>query len=186
MLTYSVRTVPCTCIRSLNTSCVPVVLTCTIFDILVNYLIAARTYVRYPSQGNIMRYETFGRFCEYLGRVAYPPNFVGRPTGPFGASLPSFVTGTPDPDSRLDPQAPGSKDKFSTPQINAWQLQSLNRSRWVRSLIHRGGERSRAPVVRRAPNGAQGSLLSSDTMVHISSHDSPKFAQNTPTLGLQI
>ena len=42
-----------------------------------------------------MRYRALGRFCEYLGRIAHPPNFAGHPTGPFGALLPSFVTGGP-------------------------------------------------------------------------------------------
>jgi len=72
-------------------------------------------------EGNIMRYRAFGRFCEYLGRIAYPPNFVGRPTGPVGALLPGFVTGRRDLDFRLALQAPGCTEKFSTPQINAWQ-----------------------------------------------------------------
>ena len=49
-----------------------------------------------PPQGNIMRYRALGRFCEYLGRVAYPPNFVGRPMGPVGGYVVSFVTGRRD------------------------------------------------------------------------------------------
>ena len=62
-----------------------------------------------------MRYQAFGRFCEYLGRIAYPPNFVGRPTGPFGAFLPGLVTGTPDLDFRLALQAPGCSEKLDGP-----------------------------------------------------------------------
>jgi len=76
---------------------------------------------RYPPQGNIMRFRAFGRFCEYLGRIAYPPNFVGRPTGPFGGFLASFVTRTPDLDFRLALQAPECTENYGSPQSNAWQ-----------------------------------------------------------------
>ena len=76
---------------------------------------------RYPSQGNIMRYGAFGRCCEYLGQIAYPPNFVDRPTGPFGGFLASFVTRTPDLDFRLALQAPDFTEKYGSPQSNAWR-----------------------------------------------------------------
>ena len=78
-------------------------------------------HIRYPPQGKIMRHRAFGRFCEYLGRIAYPPNFVGRPTGPFGGFLASFVTGRRNLDSRLALQAPDCTEKYGSPQSNAWQ-----------------------------------------------------------------
>ncbi len=69
--------------------------------------------IRYPSQGNIMRYGAFDRFREYLGQVAYPTSFVGRPMGPVGVFLPSSVTARPDLDQYVACQAPDFTGKFS-------------------------------------------------------------------------
>ena len=62
-----------------------------------------------------MQHGALGRFCEYLGQIAYPPNFVGRPMGPVGGFLASFVTRRRDLDYYVACQAPYCTEKFNNP-----------------------------------------------------------------------